>query len=425
MIFLRKIQKKVVDGPTDVQIVDVSADISKLSRRIASAEEELLNDDPDQVTRDNRLTALEGKFDDQSDLVKDFLDAYNANQTKKVLTPRTNIVTATLSAVENGVIRNRTLYPLRNLHPTGDGWSIEFRHSTYTSGNWTTGDLPGVPQGTSIEVRAVQTGTNTLLDATTSPSFLGWSGALTGTNNQITLVMPASGTEVGANVTTTTGETVVYSVTGDQEVGAHTVGYFSGKVRVTVSGWVNTYGGSGAPVYDAFYQLSGWYSVPAKGDDKYDTSSFKYSKKPNKMVMQFLKRGETSGIRNIDWEYPLGNGSNAYDPQGYPTISWTGPGGTAISAPTSLSEQQAILGDVPRTKPSEGVNQYTFDLDLGARAGLTPTTQLKLGVRAWAREGTDGNGDPEFQGYGEGSGRYGTFWINIEPVEGEGTYSRT
>lgn len=419
---LRKISKKPAAGTVNEQQISKTAtDLTDLERRLSAAEEELDSDDTDQVTRDSRITALEGKFDDQADLVQDFLNAYNANQAKKTVTPRTNTISITMSAVESGVTRTRTLYPLSAVYETGQGWDIEFKHATLTSNAWTTGTLPEVPAGTTIEVRAVETGTNTLITASTVPTFLGWTGALesVGNTNSTSIVMPSSGTTIGANVRSTAGENLVYSVIGDQENGAFTRGKFSGKIRVTVSGFTNTTGGSQRPVADAFYRLSSWYNTKAQGKDKFSKKSFSYSK-PNqgKLTMNFGQKGQ---VANANWEFPLGDGAGSYEVNGYPVINWA-----PNSEPSTLAQQEAILGPTAgaRTMPQKGDNEYVFDLDLSARPGATDLTRFQIGFRAWASESRDNSGNltTPFPGYSEDGGRYGNFWIKIEPIENEGEY---
>ena len=415
----RKVVAPKVKGVAgDNVAINLDERINPIEARVSSLEDERDSDDTDSLVRDSRLTALETKMDDQLGDIQDFIDAYNAHQANKTITPRTNTVSLTLAAVASGVTRTRSLYPLTNEHATGDGWSIEFRHSTYTSGNWTTGNI-SVPQGTTVEVRAVETGTNTLLTSSGIPGLLNWTGALSGTTNPANVVMPAAGTAIGANVSTTTGEELIYSVTGDQESGAWTTGRFQGKVTVTVSGWVNTAGGSGAPVFDAFYQLSNWYSFNHGGDTS-SAASYKASTKNGKLQVSYGDYGSTD---QSDWVYPLGDGAANGD-DGYPAINWS-----PNTAPLTLSAQDTLLGAnaEARNMPQEGYNEYTFTIDVASIPGNSDSTSIRLGFRAWANSNSAGDyGD----NYNENASRFGTFWVKAEPAVDSngnalGSYSRT
>ena len=211
-----------------------------------------------------------------------------------------------------------------------------------------------------------------------------------------TVTMPSSNTSVGANITSTNGEEMVYSVASDTDDGVFTAGTFRGKVTVTISGWTNTFGGSGLPMVDAFYRLDGWHD---------DNSTYHPSSKSNyKMQMNWGSPGQTA---DSYWDYPLGDGANNSD-SGYPAINWS-----PASTPGNQSAENAIIGTSGnRNAPAEGTNEYTFTMDLadGDKAGSS-TTDIRLGFRTWA-------GQPS--GWTQGLGGY---WIKVEPVSGQGTWT--
>tara|TARA_R110002167_G_scaffold116193_2_gene291066 strand:- start:1282 stop:2481 length:1200 start_codon:yes stop_codon:yes gene_type:complete len=392
---VRKITKKTVTGDVSSgQLTNVQSQIDQISSRVSANEDEIIADDATEDALATRVTSLETSQTTQDTEIGDLISALNNPQnTNQYMAGQSATVTATAAGT---VTASSTLFAFTNNHTTGDGWDIELFHATYTSNAWSNAASILVPSGTSILVRAVLTGTSTLLSASTVPRLLAWTGALSGTTNSTSVIMPSSNTSLGANITSTNGEEMAYSVTSDTDAGVFTTGTFRGKVTVTISGWTNTYGGSGLPIVDAFYRLDGWYD---------DNSEFHPSSKSNyKMQMNW---GDTSQTGDAYWDYPLGDGANNSD-SGYPAINWS-----PASNPSTSSNEDAIIGaSGNRNAPAEGTNEYTFTLDLadGDKAGNS-TTDIRLGFRTWAGQSA---------GWTQGLGGY---WIKVEPVSGQGTWT--
>tara|TARA_Y100000593_G_scaffold33336_1_gene65580 strand:- start:4732 stop:5961 length:1230 start_codon:yes stop_codon:yes gene_type:complete len=402
--FLRKVSNKPAStggGVTSSQLGSVESKLSQVESKLSQVEDDLVDNETADSTVLSRVTALETSQGTQDTEIADLSAALNsAGSNRRYLIPLS--ATATVTAT-GGITTASTLFTITNGHTSGDGWKIEFYHQSYTSGNWVNTNVTA-PSGTQFLVRAVKTD-GTLLSSTTTPRFLGWTGTISGSNNAgaQAVTLGSSDATVGAAVTTSTGEEITYSVNDDAGGGSFTLGSFSGKVEVTISGWTNTYAGSGAPVADAFYRLDSWWDNNHGGDTSHYKSYHPASKHNYKMQMNW---GDTGQTGYSYWDYPLGDGANNGD-DGYPQINWS-----PSSIPASASDEEAIIGPSSnRIDPTEGDNEYTFTIDLSDNDKVgNSTDSIRIGFRAYAQ------GSGWVQGWGQ-------YWVKVEPVSGEGTYT--